>query len=209
MKSRADGLASWCKQCSNKTRKLHRKSERRPEYRVVASLVKQGVKPHACPVCEATNVPAYLMRGLVVYGVVTWQCQRCHLNSIKEKRQACRLTPQAAQALATPTKRVRRCAVDYCDWCCDQIAAGAGIEGDDTSGPFCGPNCHQACYAARRARSIEAWVQSFQSSSSSESSSESSESLVTRTLVGTPSSSSSSTSKSSTSVSVPSGAGMS
>lgn len=204
VKSRADGLASWCKLCSNQSRKLYRKSERRPEYRVVANLVKQGVKPHECGGCNAQNVPAYLMRGLMENGQVTWRCQRCHLTTIKAAR-VCRLAPQAAEALVAKPKRSRRPAVEYCDWCCDSFLVGTGIPEGDACGPFCGAGCREACYTASRTRSIESWRQSSQSSSSSESSSE----RVTRTLVGTPSSSSSSTSKSSASISAPSGAGMS
>jgi len=206
VKSRADGLASWCKLCSNQSRKLYRKSERRPEYRVVANLVKQGVKPHECGGCNAEHVPAYLMRGLMENGQVTWRCQRCHLTTIKAAR-ACRLAPQAAEALVAKPKRARRPTVEYCDWCCDSFPVGTGIPEGDACGPFCGAGCREACYSAKRCMSIAAWHQS--QPQSSESSQSQSSGRVTRTLVGTPSSSSSSTSKSSASISAPSGAGMS
>mgnify|MGYP001569458999 CR=1 FL=1 len=216
MKSRADGLASWCKPCSNQSRKLHRKSERRPEYRVVANLVKQGVKPHLCPHCGKDNVPAYLMRGRVEDGVVIWQCQRCHLTSLKKQRQ-CKLTESAAETLR-PSRQKRR-AVDHCDWCCDPFPRGTGLATSERFGPFCSTSCQESCHQQARARAVAEWRQAQpqseqeppqpRSSHEQPPQSSSSESSVTRTLVGNPSSSSSSTSTSIISSSAPSGAGMS
>lgn len=120
VKSRADGLASWCKLCSNEHRKFHKKTERRPEYRIVADAVRKDGKPRQCPTCQ-NMTPAHMMRGQVqANGGIVWRCQRCHSLELVNTRAAN--------------------AVLYCDWCCDPFPVPAA-KGKGVERRFCGPEC--------------------------------------------------------------------
>jgi transcription elongation factor Elf1 len=78
VRSRSDGLASWCKKCSNGSRKYHKSSKKRPGTVSVAEAVKRGDKPTTCPTCGAEDVPSHMMRGLALPNEqILWDCVTC------------------------------------------------------------------------------------------------------------------------------------
>lgn len=126
VKSRSDGHASWCKSCSNKSRKHHKKTNRdtkRKEYSEVAKASSQ--KPTTCPSCNTENVPSHKMRGRLEADKVVWECLPCRTSTlVEEKKVTC-----------------------YCDWCCDPFSATPA-----TQKRFCGEECLTAWRMAVKAR---------------------------------------------------------
>jgi len=130
VKSRKDGLASWCKRCSNSRRKFHKKSDKKPEYKLVAQVVLKEGKPKTCPSCNAANVPSHLMRGhLLEDGSIKWDCVKCRNAELSEQRMV----------------------VCYCDWCCDEFTVVPHMKDKR----FCDDLCLNAWRSARARRRFE------------------------------------------------------
>lgn len=123
MKSRADGHASWCKRCSNSSRKFHKKSGKKPEYKVVADAVSKEGKPRACPKCSK-HTPSHKMRGYLVEGEIRWSCVSCRSDALAKARQV-KL---------------------YCDWCCDEFH----VPPSSAHKRFCGQECMDTWREAKR-----------------------------------------------------------
>ena len=123
---RSDGYASWCKECSNSNRKFHKKSGKRPEYRIVADIAASGSKPKVCPTCSEPT-PSHKMRGNVSGDDVKWSCVSCRSNVLAAERQV----------------------LLYCDWCCDEFS----VPPSGANKRFCEQSCMDAWrHAKRRAK---------------------------------------------------------
>ena len=123
MRSRSDGYASWCKECSNSNRKFHKKSGKRPEYRLVAKFTTCGIKPKVCPGCS-NETPSHRMRGFMVNDDVEWACVSCRSETLAAERQV----------------------TLYCDWCCDEFS----VPPSSANKRFCEQSCMDAWRSARR-----------------------------------------------------------
>lgn len=124
MKSRKDGLASWCKRCSNDNRKNHKQAPKKKEYRVIAEVVLKEGKPKTCPTCKADNVPAHKMRGRIENGQVKWDCVKCRTAAV------------------TAEKHV----LWGCGWCCEEKM----VPPSEAVRQFCSQECLEAWREAKR-----------------------------------------------------------
>jgi len=130
VKNRKDGHASWCKQCSNEARKKHKKSLKRPEYKIIAEVVLKEGKPTTCPTCHSADVPSHKMRGRMENGAIRWDCVKCRTSALSADKHV----------------------TIFCDWCCE----GFSVPPHMKNKRFCGEACLAAWRRAVRLRAKNA-----------------------------------------------------
>lgn len=122
-RDRSDGLSSWCKLCSNTSRKTYKPSVHKVEYRAIAKAASLGLKPTVCPDCNTPGIPSHKMRGRLENGDVRWSCLACRMATIE----------------------VHRPSTHFCGWCNDPFKALYCRE-------FCTKSCEWVCFRVRAER---------------------------------------------------------